>query len=71
MDDTTRMMLGQVRKIFDPDWIQAFDNGRITIQFVDKPEAREELFNFVEMYEFTLSEAETRSWRAYFFEPDE
>jgi len=68
-DDSTRMMLGQIRKIFEPEWIQGFDSGRFTIQFTDKPESKQELIRFAEMYGYTLwTEREDAEWPEYTFE---
>jgi len=66
-DESTRMMLGQIRKVFDPDWIQAFEGRGFTIQFVDEPEAKDELVKFADMYGFSLESEEDSVWNRYYF----
>ena len=68
-DDSTRMLLGQIRKVFDPQWIQAFDNGRFTVQFKEVPETLDALIRFAEMYGYTVYRTdEDAVWPEYVFE---
>lgn len=70
MDDSTRMIAGQVRKIFDPDWIQGFDTGGITVQFMDEPTSAEELVRFMKMYghDVRRDHSGDSNWYRYYFE---
>lgn len=67
-DDQTRMFLGQVRSVFNPDWIQVFGNGRFTVQFTDDPDAEDELLNFADMYGYEHVKKDGRTWTHYHFE---
>ncbi len=66
-DDTTRMMLGQIRKVFDPDWIQAFGDKGFLIEFHEEPKSEKELTRFAEMYGFSLEKKEEINWMRYRF----
>jgi len=65
-DDPTRMMLGQIRQVFDPDWIQSFHDGKnVLIKFHDGTDAVEELEQFAEMYGYTLEEEPPIQWERF------
>jgi len=68
-DDRTRMILGQIREVFEPVWIQGFgdDNG-FTVQFSDEPDSDEALRRFVQMHGYELEKYEDENWNRYYFE---
>lgn len=66
-DERTRMILGQIREIFDPAWIQTFESGRFTVQFSDE-HAQDELVRFAEMHGFEMCRKEDCTWDEYYFE---
>jgi hypothetical protein len=68
-EESTKMMLGQVREVFEPAWIQAFGNGRFTVQFTEDSPATDELIAFAEMYGYELrahDDGET-GWESLYF----
>jgi len=67
-DEKTRMMLGQIRKVFDPCWIQGFDNGRFLVSFNDDSDSLNELKAFADMYGYEMwDEDDDAGWRDYTF----
>jgi hypothetical protein len=66
-DESTRMILGQIREVFDPHWIQAFEGRGFTVQFQHEPDAEEELVNFANMYGFSLEKYREEVWSRYYF----
>lgn len=68
-DESTKMLLGQIRKVFDPRWLQAFDGDKyqFTVQFKSEPESEDELIAFADMYGYSLCEKESDNWSRYYF----
>jgi len=68
MDDRSQMILGQVRKVFNPRWIHKTAN-HIFIGFDDGTSAEDELCNFMNMHGYELSEINDKAgWDDYIFE---
>jgi hypothetical protein len=62
------MMLGQIRQVFDPDWIQSFDGGDdVLIKFREGSDAVPELERFAEMYGYEVERDDNDSmWERYY-----
>jgi len=67
-DDSTRMMLGQLRKVFEPRWIQGLGNGDVLVSFKNQPDSEDELIRFAEMYGLELKRTSNDArWYDYTF----
>lgn len=69
-DESTRMIVGQMRRVFDPDYIQIFDGlvSSFTVQFRDKSKATDAVIRFAEMYGYDLKSTEDSGvYHKYYF----